>query len=53
MSIKLVQGVIFTLAISIFNQACTSNKTNTMNATVTLTSQAYGVFEGQPITEYY
>ncbi|MGI9139014.1 MAG: aldose epimerase family protein [Sediminibacterium sp.] len=52
MSIKLIQGIIFTLAISIFNQACTTNKTNTMDASVKLSSQAYGVFEGQPITEY-
>lgn len=52
MSIKLMQGFIFTLAISFLNQACSSNKTNTMNARVTLTSQAYGIFEGQPITEY-
>ena len=52
MSKKVLQGFILTLVISLFNQACSSNNTNTMDTTVKLTSQAYGEFEGQPITEY-
>ena len=52
MSKKVLQGFILTLVISFFNQACSSNNTNTMDTTVKLTSQAYGEFEGQPITEY-
>jgi len=52
MSNKVLQGFILTLVISLFNQACSSNNTNTMDTTVKLTSQAYGEFEGQPITEY-
>ena len=52
MSKKVLQGFILTLAISFFNHACSSNNTNTMDTTVKLTSQAYGEFEGQPITEY-
>ena len=52
MSKKVLQGFILTLVISLFNQACSSNNTNTMDTTVKLTTQAYGEFEGQPITEY-
>jgi len=52
MSKKILQGFILTLAISLFNQACSSNNTNTMDSTIKSTSQAYGEFEGQPITEY-
>ena len=52
MSNKVLQGFILTLVISLFNQACSSNNTNTMDTTVKLTTQAYGEFEGQPITEY-
>ena len=52
MSKKVLQGFILILAISLFNQACSSNNINTMDTTVKLTSQGYGVFEGQPITEY-
>ena len=52
MSKKVLQGFILMLVISFFNQACSSNNTNTMDTTVKLTSQAYGEFEGQPITEY-
>ena len=52
MSKKVLQGFILMLVISFFNQACSSNNTNTMDTTVKLTTQAYGEFEGQPITEY-
>jgi aldose 1-epimerase len=52
MSKKVLQGFILTLAISLFNQACSSNNTNTMDTTIKSTSQAYGEFEGQAITEY-
>ena len=52
MSKKVLQGFILTLVISFFNQACSSNNTNTMDTTIKLTTQAYGEFEGQPITEY-
>jgi aldose 1-epimerase len=52
MSKKVLQGFVLILVISLFNQACSSNHTNTMDTTVKLTSQAYGEFDGQTITEY-
>ena len=52
MSKKVLQGFFLALVISFLNQACSYNNTNNMDATVKLTSQAYGEFEGQPITEY-